>query len=157
MYEIKSNIHRIISKIRIVTEYTSISLTITARRKDARSLTIKKTKAVIKFKVRCSKYLYTLRVHGADKVEKLKRNLPPATMPTISEEDEVPPCRRPNLPRQRESRGQNLLEDYFIKHPIFPQQDFRRSCRMSSNLFNRIKTKLCNNDPFGINVMSLEC
>ncbi|KAL9676547.1 hypothetical protein QQ045_004761 [Rhodiola kirilowii] len=71
-----------------------------------------------------------------------------AAISTNGEEDEVPPRRRPNLPRQRESRVQNLLEDYFVEHPIFHQQDFRRRYRMSSNLFNRIKTKLCNNDPF---------
>ncbi|CAM8951111.1 unnamed protein product [Rhodiola kirilowii] len=40
------------------------------------------------------------------------------------------------------------MEDYFIEHPIFPQQDLRRRYRMSSNLFNCIKTKLSNNDPF---------
>lgn len=30
-----------------------------------------------KFKVRCSKYLYTLVLHDAEKAEKLKQSLPP--------------------------------------------------------------------------------
>ncbi len=50
---------------------------LTARRKDARSVKIKKTGGVTKFKVRCSKYLYTLCVADADKAEKLKQSLPP--------------------------------------------------------------------------------
>ena len=49
-----------------------------ARRKDARSVKIKKTRAgVTKFKVRCSKYLYTLCVQDAEKADKLKQSLPP--------------------------------------------------------------------------------
>ncbi len=50
---------------------------LTARRKDARSVKIKKTGSVTKFKVRCSKYLYTLCVADTDKAEKLKQSLPP--------------------------------------------------------------------------------
>jgi len=38
---------------------------------------IKKTAGVTKFKVRCSKYLYTLRVADGDKAAKLKQSLPP--------------------------------------------------------------------------------
>lgn len=49
----------------------------TARRKDARSVKIKKTAGVTKFKVRCSKYLYTLCVKDSDKASKLKQSLPP--------------------------------------------------------------------------------
>lgn len=49
----------------------------TARRKDAKSVKIKKTGGVTKFKVRCSKYLYTLCVDNADKATKLKQSLPP--------------------------------------------------------------------------------
>uniref|UniRef100_A0A0E0ECT7 60S ribosomal protein L38 n=1 Tax=Oryza meridionalis TaxID=40149 RepID=A0A0E0ECT7_9ORYZ len=48
-----------------------------ARRKDARSVRIKRTKDAVKFKVRCSKYLYTLCVFDADKANKLKQSLPP--------------------------------------------------------------------------------
>ncbi|KAL6771352.1 RPL38 [Auxenochlorella protothecoides x Auxenochlorella symbiontica] len=50
---------------------------LTARRKDARSVKIKKTGSVTKFKVRCSKYLYTLSVTDGDKADKLKQSLPP--------------------------------------------------------------------------------
>eukprot|EP00210_Caulerpa_lentillifera_P000616 g596.t1 len=50
---------------------------LTARRKDARSVRIKKTKDVTKFKVRCKKYLYTLCVQDPDKAKKLKQSLPP--------------------------------------------------------------------------------
>ncbi|KAK5804885.1 60S ribosomal protein L38-like [Gossypium arboreum] len=50
---------------------------LTARRKDARSVKIKKSKDVVKFKVRCSKYLYTLCVSDAEKADKLKQSLPP--------------------------------------------------------------------------------
>ncbi|KAF7150552.1 hypothetical protein RHSIM_Rhsim02G0082600 [Rhododendron simsii] len=50
---------------------------LTARRKDARSVKIKRSKDVVKFKVRCSKYLYTLCVFDSEKAEKLKQSLPP--------------------------------------------------------------------------------
>ncbi|KAL0958897.1 hypothetical protein HGRIS_014215 [Hohenbuehelia grisea] len=55
-----------------------------ARRKDASQARIKKIaaktvggKAQTKFKVRCSRYLYTLSVDDPDKAEKLKQSLPP--------------------------------------------------------------------------------
>ena len=32
---------------------------------------------VTKFKIRCSRYLYTLVLHDAEKAEKLKQSLPP--------------------------------------------------------------------------------
>ncbi|KAB1213254.1 60S ribosomal protein L38 [Morella rubra] len=51
---------------------------LTARRKDARSVKIKRSKDVVKFKVRCSKYLYTLCVFDSEKADKLKQSLPPA-------------------------------------------------------------------------------
>jgi large subunit ribosomal protein L38e len=52
---------------------------LTARRKDARSVRIKRTKDAVKFKVRCSRYLYTLCVFDADKANKLKQSLPPGS------------------------------------------------------------------------------
>lgn len=52
---------------------------LTARRKDARSVKIKRSKDVVKFKVRCSKYLYTLCVFDAEKANKLKQSLPPGS------------------------------------------------------------------------------
>lgn len=51
---------------------------LTARRKDASSMIVKKSGNAYKFKVRCSKYLYTLVVADLDKAEKLKQSLPPA-------------------------------------------------------------------------------
>ncbi len=54
-------------------------------RSDARTrsaaVKIKKTKRATKFKVRCSKYLYTLRVTDSDKADKLKQSLPPGACP----------------------------------------------------------------------------
>ncbi|KAI8819234.1 60S ribosomal protein L38 [Fimicolochytrium jonesii] len=50
---------------------------LTARRKDAKSVKIKKSTNEVKFKVRCSKYLYTLVVADLEKAEKLKQSLPP--------------------------------------------------------------------------------
>ncbi|KAF2606665.1 hypothetical protein F2Q68_00045124 [Brassica cretica] len=48
-----------------------------ARRKDARSVKIKRSKDIVKFKVRCSRYLYTLCVFDQEKADKLKQSLPP--------------------------------------------------------------------------------
>ncbi|KAI1722231.1 ribosomal l38e protein family domain-containing protein [Ditylenchus destructor] len=50
---------------------------LTARRKDAKSVKIKKNRDNVKFKVRCSRFLYTLVVHDKEKAEKLKQSLPP--------------------------------------------------------------------------------
>lgn len=49
----------------------------TARRKDARNVKIKRSKGVVKFKIRCSRYLYTLCVKESDKAAKLTQSLPP--------------------------------------------------------------------------------
>ncbi|KAI6000872.1 ribosomal protein L38e [Pisolithus albus] len=66
-------------EIRDIKEFISI-----ARRKDATQARIKKVaartptgKAITKFKVRCSRYLYTLSVDDPEKAEKLKQSLPP--------------------------------------------------------------------------------
>ena len=56
---------------------------LTARRKDARSVKIKKSGDVTKFKVRCKRYLYTLCVTDADKADKLKQSLPPGALPAF--------------------------------------------------------------------------
>ncbi|KAI8799648.1 putative 60S ribosomal protein L38, partial [Cladochytrium replicatum] len=59
---------------------------LTARRKDAKAIRIKKNGNSYKFKVRCSRYLYTLVVSDAEKAEKLKQSLPPAiTIETVDE------------------------------------------------------------------------
>ncbi|KAG5459685.1 MAG: ribosomal L38e protein family-domain-containing protein, partial [Olpidium bornovanus] len=48
-----------------------------ARRKDAKSVKIKKTGSQTKFKIRCSRFLYTLTINDVEKAEKLKQSLPP--------------------------------------------------------------------------------
>nr|XP_048299679.1 60S ribosomal protein L38-like [Myodes glareolus] len=48
---------------------------LTALRKDAKSVKIK-NKENVKFKVRCSRYLYTLVITDKEKAEKLKQSLP---------------------------------------------------------------------------------
>ncbi|CAD6885043.1 unnamed protein product [Tilletia controversa] len=52
-----------------------------ARRKDARAIRIKKAvrpgSTQTKFKIRASRYLYTLVVDDPEKAEKLKQSLPP--------------------------------------------------------------------------------
>jgi large subunit ribosomal protein L38e len=53
---------------------------LTARRKDARSVKIKRSKDIVKFKVRCSRYLYTLCVFDQEKADKLKQSLPPGSL-----------------------------------------------------------------------------
>ena len=50
---------------------------LTARRKDAKSVKIKKNTDNVKFKIRCSRYLYTLVIEDVSKAEKLKQSLPP--------------------------------------------------------------------------------
>ncbi|KAG0193656.1 60S ribosomal protein L38 [Apophysomyces sp. BC1034] len=48
------------------------------RRKDAKSARVKKNGDKYKFKVRCSRYLYTLVVNDKQKAKKLRQSLPPA-------------------------------------------------------------------------------
>lgn len=43
----------------------------------AKSKAASKNTSVTKFKIRCSRYLYTLLVNDAEKAEKLKQSLPP--------------------------------------------------------------------------------
>jgi large subunit ribosomal protein L38e len=48
-----------------------------ARRADAKLVKIRKRSAQTKFKIRCSKHLYTLVVTDSEKAEKLTQSLPP--------------------------------------------------------------------------------
>jgi len=48
-----------------------------ARRKDAKLVKIRKRATQTKFKIRCSRFLYTLVVSDSDKAEKLTQSLPP--------------------------------------------------------------------------------
>ncbi|KAJ3249125.1 hypothetical protein HDU78_007087 [Chytriomyces hyalinus] len=75
LYEsIKNQGYSLISA-RQITEIKDFLLT--AKRKDAKSIKIKKNGSQYKFKVRCSRFLYTLVVSDADKAKKLKQSLPP--------------------------------------------------------------------------------
>ncbi|CAO3623002.1 unnamed protein product [Mucor hiemalis] len=53
-----------------------------ARRKDAQSARIKKNTNSTKFKVRCSRYLYTLVVKDKAKATKLRQSLPLLSLST---------------------------------------------------------------------------
>ena len=46
--------------------------------------------------------------------------------------------RAPNVDRRRESRGKNLLEDYFIPNSLYPAHKFRERYRMQPHLFQKI-------------------
>lgn len=48
-----------------------------ARRPDAKLVKIRKRDSQTKFKIRCSRFLYTLVVTDAEKADKLKQSLPP--------------------------------------------------------------------------------
>ena len=48
-----------------------------ARRSDAKLVKIRKRDAQTKFKIRCSRHLYTLCVTDAEKADKLTQSLPP--------------------------------------------------------------------------------
>ncbi|XP_024172300.1 uncharacterized protein LOC112178378 [Rosa chinensis] len=54
----------------------------------------------------------------------------------------------PNEERFRESRGKNMMEDYFVEHPIFSEEEFRIRYRMSHNVFNRISSDFCRYDRY---------
>ncbi|XP_052513137.1 60S ribosomal protein L38 [Budorcas taxicolor] len=54
---------------------TTVSSTLTTL--STSSVKIKKNKDNVKFKVRCSRYLYTLVITDKEKAEKLKQSLPP--------------------------------------------------------------------------------
>ncbi|XP_074328288.1 uncharacterized protein LOC141666192 [Apium graveolens] len=58
------------------------------------------------------------------------------------------PGKSSNHPRERLSRGKNLMEDYFVDRPIFNEDDFRRRYRMRPHVFNRIMTTLCTQDSY---------
>jgi large subunit ribosomal protein L38e len=48
-----------------------------ARRKDAKHVVIKQNPNNVKFKIRCSRYLYTLTIKDKQKADKLKQSFPP--------------------------------------------------------------------------------
>ncbi|CAL2233773.1 unnamed protein product [Prunus armeniaca] len=59
--------------------------------------------------------------------------------------------RAPNVDRRRESRGKNLLEDYFIQNSLYPVSKFRERYRMQPHLFQKkIMHDICNYDTYFI-------
>jgi hypothetical protein len=80
----------------------------------------------IKFKVRCSRELYTLVLKDSDKAEKLKQSLPPSMQPSISSKHALRAkalekqlltiairphhCRHPQEERPRQARCSVLLD-----------------------------------------------
>ncbi|XP_062014376.1 uncharacterized protein LOC133730883 [Rosa rugosa] len=58
------------------------------------------------------------------------------------------PGRAPNEKRFRESRGKNMMEDYFVQRPVFSDEEFRTRYRMSHNVFNRISSDVCRCDQY---------
>ncbi|XP_040373000.1 uncharacterized protein LOC121052329 [Rosa chinensis] len=58
------------------------------------------------------------------------------------------PGRAPNEERFRESRGKNMMEDYFVERPVFSEELFQTRYRMSHNVFNHISSDLCCYDPY---------
>ncbi|XP_024171865.1 uncharacterized protein LOC112177850 [Rosa chinensis] len=52
------------------------------------------------------------------------------------------PGRALNEERFRESRGKNMMEDYFVERSVFSEEEFRTRYRMSHNFFNRISSDL---------------
>ncbi|XP_024190638.1 uncharacterized protein LOC112194653 [Rosa chinensis] len=58
------------------------------------------------------------------------------------------PGSAPNEERFRESRGKNMVEDYFVERHVFSEEEFRTRYRMSHNVFNRISSDLCRYDRY---------
>ncbi|XP_021804518.1 uncharacterized protein LOC110748853 [Prunus avium] len=58
--------------------------------------------------------------------------------------------RAPNVDRRRQSRGKNLLEDYFIQNSLYPVSKFRERYRMQPHLFQKIMHDICNYDTYFI-------
>ncbi|KAM2321225.1 hypothetical protein ACFXTH_018045 [Malus domestica] len=58
------------------------------------------------------------------------------------------PNRAVNIDRNRQRRGQELLDDYFVRNSAFPDTYFRRRFRMERHLFNKIMGAVCNHDSY---------
>ncbi|RCH85491.1 60S ribosomal protein L38, partial [Rhizopus stolonifer] len=78
-YYLHKTLHRFFKQEKMPKQVLDIKnfLEIT-RRKDASAARVKKNGDQYKFKVRCSRYLYTLVVNDRQKALKLKQSLPPA-------------------------------------------------------------------------------
>ncbi|CAL2265670.1 unnamed protein product [Prunus armeniaca] len=56
----------------------------------------------------------------------------------------------PNVDRRKESRGKNLLEDYFIPNSLYLVSKFRERYSMQPHLFQKIMHDICNYDTYFI-------
>ncbi|XP_021800329.1 uncharacterized protein LOC110744650 [Prunus avium] len=58
--------------------------------------------------------------------------------------------RAQNVDRHRQSRGKNLMEDYFIPNSLYPVSKFQERYRMQPHLFQKIMHDICNYDTYFI-------
>ncbi|XP_070681915.1 uncharacterized protein [Malus domestica] len=58
------------------------------------------------------------------------------------------PTHSGNLDRNRQQRGVELLDDYFVHNSAFPDTYFRRHFRMEQHLFKKIMIDVCNHDSY---------
>ncbi|KAL6279196.1 hypothetical protein ACE6H2_016077 [Prunus campanulata] len=58
--------------------------------------------------------------------------------------------RAQNVDRRRQSRGKNLMENYFIPNSLYPVSKFRERYRMQPHLFQKIMHDICNYDTYFI-------
>uniref|UniRef100_A0A1I8FUL3 Large ribosomal subunit protein eL38 n=2 Tax=Macrostomum lignano TaxID=282301 RepID=A0A1I8FUL3_9PLAT len=118
---------------------------LTARRKDAKSVKIKTNKGNIKFKVRCSRFLYTLVITDKDKADKLKQSLPPAaavaTMPFSSLKKGSKRDRRHYKERQQLGRRAHLGQLEKHKDYIVRAKDYQKKSATLKSLRQRARDK----------------
>jgi large subunit ribosomal protein L38e len=81
---------------------------IKARRKDAKVVGIKRSKIDTKFKIRCSRFLYTLKVTDKDKADKLVMSLPPQLPKMAAKRTKVKQARQRHELKLREKETRKL-------------------------------------------------
>lgn len=113
---------------------------LTARRKDAKSVKVKKVKGVTKFKVRCSRYLYTLCVLDNEKAEKLKQSLPPGARAnagrTRREDLVVDAWKRETRRKKQKARGRTMRAEGPVPRPTHVLTDANPSVRTGLDVKN---------------------
>ncbi|RLN38767.1 60S ribosomal protein L38 [Panicum miliaceum] len=110
---------------------------LTARRKDVRYVKIKRSKDVVKFKVRCSKYLYTLCVFDAEKANKLKQSLPPGEAAADEDADPLAEAREGVVAAEEET--DTMVQD---QQGIAPAQDEGTNARAEATSVHVVATLL---------------
>ncbi|XP_004308666.1 PREDICTED: uncharacterized protein LOC101302408 [Fragaria vesca subsp. vesca] len=99
------------------------------------------------------KLLKQMQQQSQEDVEMMDAMMTTIMMTHLDTSDEPQGCglrlgRSPNHPKHRVSGGISLMVDYFIEHPIFMAEKFRRMYRMHTHLFNRIMMALYNHDSY---------